>query len=518
MNPNVTYHSYGPPGNETESHSRQQQQQSVVAADATHGRRQDTMAMMRNSYLSYASTTNTPSWVNPSTMLETQAQSTPVMRGSRPLPDPSLYHGRNGSQQQQGYGVSMYSGVYGSVRGGRPVSGGYVITNVTEEEEEEEYEERGGGGGEAMGHDSDNVGMSRVGGQYRGYQGGTLGYSMPVGMGMGVPMERVATRGTRPLPIPGASQPLGDGSSGKKKSTFVGGFWVGLRRLPKRVLRYGSRKAKELPEVEHEEDDQQGAQDDQQGAQDRQEDQEDQEDQNDQGDQQDSQEDQEDQEDQENQNDQNDQDDQQEQEQQKSQQSPETAHPAPATDYIKMATSYSSFTDDPSFTTELNPLLRCLHALSHLPWISNRSTVDYRPLAGFGGQPGGRGVLKSNNNSWYRRPGDDPSGGGGITGHSLDLLAAEGEGDGASVSAWRRRVAKRQQQQHHHHHHCHCHRRHRHEHRRYQRRRRRRRRSTSTITFEEHRQPMPFPYLPAFPGPSEGSTPGRVVYMPMMCH
>ena len=516
MNPNVTYHSYGPPGNETESHSRQQQQQSVVAADATHGRRQDTMAMMRNSYLSYASTTNTPSWVNPSTMLETQAQSTPVMRGSRPLPDPSLYHGRNGSQQQQGYGVSMYSGVYGSVRGGRPVSGGYVITNVTEEEEEEEYEERGGGG-EAMGHDSDNVGMSRVGGQYRGYQGGTLGYSMPVGMGMGVPMERVATRGTRPLPIPGASQPLGDGSSGKKKSTFVGGFWVGLRRLPKRVLRYGSRKAKELPEVEHEEDDQQGAQDDQQGTQDRQEDQEDQNDQNDQGDQQDSQEDQEDQEDQENQNDQNDQDDQQEQEQQKSQQSPETAHPAPATDYIKMATSYSSFTDDPSFTTELNPLLRCLHALSHLPWISNRSTVDYRPLAGFGGQPGGRGVLKSNNNSWYRRPGDDPSGGGGITGHSLDLLAAEGEGDGASVSAWRRRVAKRQQQQHHHHH-CHCHRRHRHEHRRYQRRRRRRRRSTSTITFEEHRQPMPFPYLPAFPGPSEGSTPGRVVYMPMMCH
>ena len=470
------------------------------------------MATMRNSYLSYASTTNTPSWVNPSTMLETQAQSTPVMRGSRPLPDPSLYHGRNGSQQQQGYGVSMYSGVYGSVRGGRPVSGGYVITNVTEEEEEEEYEERGGGG-EAMGHDSDNVGMSRVGGQYRGYQGGTLGYSMPVGMGMGVPMERVATRGTRPLPIPGASQPLGDGSSGKKKSTFVGGFWVGLRRLPKRVLRYGSRKAKELPEVEHEEDDQQGAQDDQQGTQDRQEDQEDQEDQNDRGDQQDSQEDQEEQEEQENQNDQNDQDDQQEQEQQKSQQSPETAHPAPATDYIKMATSYSSFTDDPSFTTELNPLLRCLHALSHLPWISNRSTVDYRPLAGFGGQPGGRGVLKSNNNSWYRRPGDDPSGGGGITGHSLDLLAAEGEGDGASVSAWRRRVAKRQRQQHHHHH-CHCHRRHRHEHRRYQRRRR----STSTITFEEHRQPMPFPYLPAFPGPSEGSTPGRVVYMPMMCH
>ena len=541
MNPNVTYHSYGPPGNETECRSRQQQQQSVVAADATHGRRQDTTATMRNSYLSYASTTNTPSWVNPSTMLETQAQSTPVMRGSRPLPDPSLYHGRNGSQQQQGYGVSMHSGVYGSVRGGRPVSGGYVITNVTEEEEEEEYEERGGGG-EAMGHDSDNVGMSRVGGQYRGYQGGTLGYSMPVGMGMGVPMERVATRGTRPLPIPGASQPLGGGSSGKKKSTFVGGFWVGLRRLPKRMLRYGSRKAKEFPEVEqyeHEEDDQQGTQDDQQGTQDdqqgtqddqqgtqdRQEDQEDQEDQNDQGDQQDSQEDQEDQDDQEdqedqedqdNQNDQNDQDNQQEQEQQKSQQSPETAHPAPATDYIKMATSYSSFTDDPSFTTELNPLLRCLHALSRLPWISNRSTVDYRPLAGFGGQPGGRGMLKSNN-SWYRRPGDDPSGGGGITGHSLDLLAAEGEGDGASLSAWRRRVAKQQQQ--HHHHHCHCHRRHRHEHRRYQRRRRRRRqRSTSTITFEEHRQPMPFPYLPAFPGPSEGSTPGRVVYMPMMCH
>jgi len=412
-----------------------------------------------------------------------------------------------------------------------------MIANVKEEEEEQEYEEERGGGdgrGETLGH----------GEEYVGYHGETMGYSMPVGMGIGVPMERVPARGTRPLPIPGASQPL-SGSSERRKRSFVGGFWVGLRRLPKRVLRYGSRKTKVVsPQIEQEQEHTEQEQQEEQerrewpeqepakepseyrghsepseyrgqsepSAQSKQE--------------------------------HSGQSAQSKQERSgqsdhehsghdhspeihhqspeiahSDHHSPETAHIPPATDYIKMTTSYtmpSSFTNDPSFTTELNPLSRCLHALYRLPWISNRSTVDYSPLAGFGAKSGGRGVLKKQGTgtSWYRRPGDDPNG-GGITGHSLDLLAAEG--DGASVSAWRRRVAKRRY--HHHHHH---HRRHRHEHRRH------RHRSTSTITFEERRQPMPFPfpYFPAFSGPSDptaempgeaGRPPGgRVVYMPMM--
>ena len=497
MNPNVTYNSYGPPG----SGSYQQQQvtvsgNAIYSVDAApYSRRQD----MRTSCLSYASTT-TPSWVNPSTMLETQAQSTPVLRGSRPLPDPSHYHGRSGNQTG-----SMYGGAYGK----RPWSGGYVIANVKEEEEgeEEEYQEgrEGDGRGDALGH----------GEEYVGYHGETMGYSMPVGMGIGVPMERVPARGTRPLPIPGASQPL-SGSSEKRKGSFVGGFWVGLRRLPKRVLRYGSRKTEVMSpqreqerEEEHREQEQQEQQEHREHSEQEPSEQEPSErEQPEQGGQPE--------------REQSDQLEQSKQEHDHSGEthsehhhSPETAHIPPATDYIKMTTSCtmpSSFTNDPSFTTELNPLSRCLHALFRLPWMSDRSTVDYSPLAGFGTKSGGRGVLKKQGTSWYRRP--DPNG-GAITGHSLDLLAAEG--DGASVSAWRRRVAKRRYHHHHHHHH----RRHRHEHRRY------RHRSASTITFEERRQPMPFAYFPAFSGPGDPTTAempgeagrpagGRVLYMPMM--
>lgn len=507
MNPNVTYNSYGPPGNG----SYQQQQvaasgNAIYSVDATaHSRRQD---IMRNSYLSYAST-NPPSWVNPSTMLETQAQSTPVLRGSRPLPDPSHYHGRSGNQA---------GSMYGSVYGKRPWSGGYVIANVKEEEEEEEaeYEEGGDGRGETLRH----------GEEYVGYHGETMGYSMPVGMGIGVPMERVPARGTRPLPIPGASQPL-SGSSEKRKRSFMGGFWKGMRRLPKRVLRYGSRKTKVVSPQSEEEREQEYREQEQQERQEYRENSE-----------------QEHSEQEPSEKELSGYREQEQSDQSKPEysehhqtpethsehhqtpeiahsdhHSPETAHIPPATDYIKMAPSYtmpSSFTNDPSFTTELNPLTRCLDALSHLPWISDRSTVDYSPLAGFGAKSGGRGVVKKQGTSWYQRPGDDPNG-GGITGHSLDLLAAEG--DGASVSAWRRRVAKRR----HHHHHHHHYRRHRHGHRRY------RQRSTSTITFEERRQPIPFPfpYFPAFSGPSDPTTAempgeagrppgGRVVYMPMM--
>lgn len=703
-------------------------------------RRQDT----RDSYLSYASTTNTPSWVNPSTMLETQAQSTPVNRGgSRPLPNPANYshqhqhHGYNTNGQGYGYAGGGGSGAYANHgyhhhTGGhaaRPSSGGYVITNVTEEEEE--YDEDGAEEEEQRQEEEERTNFPS---QFQS----SYGYSMPVGMGgpngKGVPMERVAppsesqlnSTTRRPLPIPGASQPLGGTSAfdhSPKKKSFVGGFFLGLRRLPKRVLRYGSKKDKrrfrgfEEPNLDgglpmggyggegSEHGSLQGPTAGQSNVNRMVQDEEASgmpgsmplsppvqhqpwltpttaaneakntsgrrrrgpsfsltpppgetlglEHMNSPGD--------------------------QEyfnappesgdgeggevsngavdyplpsaerdratvmryQEESprapatqethgtmatgggrtgtptssssrpatvrqntsasmsrmasnhtsgnmtsservpragtpapapaidtavsppQNGQSPETAHPPPANDYMKMSmsprtqqthgtevTEYTtfrtsrSFTNDPSFSSELNPVFRFFHSFYHLPWISQRSTVDYSPLAGFGGKSGGRGIMKKPGQSWYRKKGDTNV--GGITSNSLDLLAAaSGEGDTGSVlsplGGWRRRVTRRNTADHGRHRHHHGHRRHQssrhghghgrghgHEHnnnnghRQGSGRRRYRRRSTSTITFEEyHHQrnpsPMipstypfpfvspPFPYFQAFPAMGGGS-------------
>ncbi|KAJ3562319.1 hypothetical protein NP233_g9649 [Leucocoprinus birnbaumii] len=588
-------------------------------------RRQDT----RNSYLSYAST-NTPSWVNPSTMMETQVQSTPLMHrgGGRPLPDPANYtqNGRMMNQQQQyqqqanGYDYSQggYGGYHAQGHGHaeRPSSGGFVITNTVVEEEEyvHDMEDEGNEELEEEEHHR-RVDERRDFPQQSayGYAGGLSPHnmysSMPVGMGVkGVPMERVAppsaspmnanSRGKRPLPIPGASQPLGGASAFNvsKKKSFVGGFLVGLRRLPKRVLRYGSKKEKrrfggfEEPELDeelgmfggnesqelprynsnpvtptagpsnnrsrtpirmtaeetsgmpgsmpmsppalhtqttemkqprrtrkpsftltpppgetlrpehlsrpedqeffdpppeseaevpngvvdypppstereratvmmyHEEPPQAPATQETHGtmatgagatgtvtpnsdrpatvrnntstsvsrmasnhtsgniASER------------------------------------------------ARagtpapappintavsppqifQSPETAHPPPANDYMKMTLSprpqthatevtehttfqtSRSFTNDPSFSSELNPVFRFFYSFYRLPWISDRSTVDYSPLIGFGGKSGGRGIIsKKAGQSWYRKKGDANI--GAITSGSLDLLAAEGD-------------------------------------------------------------------------------------------
>ncbi|KAF9443204.1 hypothetical protein P691DRAFT_427200 [Macrolepiota fuliginosa MF-IS2] len=681
----------------------------------------------RNSYLSYAST---PSWANPSTMMETPA------RTPRPLPDPQTHghsqmrgghgfgHGQVGSvdsrgyassqqqqqqyYQQQGYGGQDYGGQdYGQGQGqdyghgqghheqghGRPPSGGFYITNVAEVEEVEEGEyEDGPQEGE---HEGEHEGGYEYQHPYQNGFGGVQGqngYSMPVGMGgMGVPMERVAAplqQQRRPLPIPGVTQGLrrngtlrssldGAGSGSKKKSSFVGGFFLGLKRLPKTVLRYGSKKDKKKrrEEEEFESEDMFGGgftggltamhtggtlpqyasnpatptagpvknrtpppqptmddsimpgalpmspppdearrhrgpslrvtppsgetlnqinPEEHQYFQSPE---------------------------QEEVNppppppgveypppsternrttvmmyhDEPQQETNMRQETSRPStetserpgtvrqtesgslsrmasnhtsqnlsnagrgpnainttvsppgngQSPVTAHPLPANDYMKMTTSprtathatevteYTSYTDDPSFSSELNPVFRFFHGFYHLPWISERSTVDYSPMAGFGGKSGGRGIMKKPGLSWYRRKGETQ----GLTSNSLDLLST-GDGDTGSVlsplGGWRRRVRRRNTGDNggrrHRHHHRHHSSRHGHGHGHGHggsRGRRYRRRSTSTITFEEyHHQrnpsPMipstypfpfvspPFPYFQAFPAPAAvGESPAQ---------
>jgi len=71
-------------------------------------------------------------------------------------------------------------------------------------------------------------------------------------------------------------------------------------------------------------------------------------------------------------------------------QSPVLAHPRPASDYRKMGSLLSpaspttltttTFTSDPSFSSELNPVKRFFSTLHRMPWIArDRVTVDYRP-------------------------------------------------------------------------------------------------------------------------------------------
>ncbi|EKM75459.1 hypothetical protein AGABI1DRAFT_109432 [Agaricus bisporus var. burnettii JB137-S8] len=512
----------------------------------------------RNSYLSYAST---PSWVNPSTMIET---STPATRTSRPLPDPQRFPAsRYMSPQpgQQGDYGGMTGGSGGGYRGqqaeygyagpglryghqhqhqhqqGRPASGGLYITNVTEEEEEEID------GGEGSGEE-DYVDVPPPNHPHRhqhnirpqnGYNNvPNNGYSMPIGMmgpnGLGVPMERIPPPNpsqypSRPLPVPGAQKPLGrrgtiESLKWKKKKDKTSSS---SSPLPKRVLRYGKKK----PVIEEEGDEEFGNLrnfDDmlpgyashpatptgrlrnpslkltrpsgetlRQGL---------------------------------NTADQEFFDhsdihgnqpssspppaveypapntergrsavmmyhDKEEESNTPpsgrsgstssrqgssvrvrtptpapvidttvsppaNAQSPETAHPPPANDYLKMTasprtagTQVTSFSTDPSFESDLNPVFRFFAGFYHLPWVSERSTVDYSPFTGFGGKSGGRGGMgKKSNQSWYRRKGDIA---GLSASLSLDLLSSgEGDRDGddrASVisplGGWRRRGMRR---------------------------------------------------------------------------
>jgi hypothetical protein len=524
----------------------------------------------RNSYLSYA---DTPSWINPSIMMET---STPATRTSRPLPDPQRYSApryigpQPGHQGDSGGYIGRGSGY--AHQQGRPTSGGFFITNVTEEEEEELEGEGGEEGGYVDVHPPSRPHPHQQQHNIRlpnGYNNvPNNGYLMPIGMkgGKGVPMERVAPPGQyhhRPLPVPGASQPLGriDSLKWKKKKetssphspSLAGSLFAGLKRLPKKVLRYGRKKSLMMDEGDEEFGNLRNFEDMlpgyashpatptglggninspikaepenrmpgempvsppqqrfrnpslkltrpsgetlRQGLN------------------------AEDQEFFDHSNAHNDHISQppppaveypapsiererttvmmyHENEEESNappigrsesafsrrgsssdtgspiptpvidttvsppvNQSPETAHPQPANDYMKMTasprtagtqvTEYTSFSTDPSFTSDLNPVFRFFAGFYHLPWFSERSTVDYSPLTGFGQKSGGRGGRgKKEGQSWYRKKGDTA---GLSASLSLDLLSSgEGDRDGedrgsviSPLGGWRRRGGRR---------------------------------------------------------------------------
>ena len=95
--------------------------------------------------------------------------------------------------------------------------------------------------------------------------------------------------------------------------------------------------------------------------------------------------------------------------------SPISAHPLPADDYMKMAisppltshatgTSGTEYSDDPSFSSDLNPVERFFKTLYYMPWVAHgRVTVDYRPGAGVGdaGLKGKKRRVKRLS-TWYR--------------------------------------------------------------------------------------------------------------------
>ena len=116
-------------------------------------------------------------------------------------------------------------------------------------------------------------------------------------------------------------------------------------------------------------------------------------------------------------------------------QSPVLAHPHPTSDYRKMGESLLSptspttlttttFTSEPSFSSELHPVKRFFTTLYHMPWIArDRVTVDYRPG---GSRAARRAAVKKPMASWYKgKPGVVTSAKAGSG--SLDLLSAGSE-------------------------------------------------------------------------------------------
>ncbi|TFK37865.1 hypothetical protein BDQ12DRAFT_749718 [Crucibulum laeve] len=195
---------------------------------------------------------------------------------------------------------------------------------------------------------------------------------------------------------------------------------------------------------------------------------------------------------------------------------PVSAHPLPAADYRKMmlspgptsratVTTITSY-DEPSFTTELNPVPRFFHTLYNMPWVSqDRTTVDYRPGKGAGGQSGGRGVIKKPASSWYKKV---------KAGADVDLLSdgvsprtSMGTNATTPLSPTTGRVRSKPATGHHARHSTHNH---------HPNRRHRRRTVTSTTTFAEvqHQRasspliPPVYPFqYPAYPYPYGGYPP-----------
>lgn len=214
--------------------------------------------------------------------------------------------------------------------------------------------------------------------------------------------------------------------------------------------------------------------------------------------------------------------------------SPVLAHPLPTSDYRRMGSlntptspttlTTTTFTSDPSFSSELHPVKRFFSTLYHMPWIArDRVTVDYRP----GGTRGARrGVVKKPMASWYRgTPGvvTSPKTGSG----SLDLLSTgtesrrESGATGATgttpiASPLTERVKHRSSDRHRHHKRDRHHHRDRNHDRRREHHSRRRDtlstsatveiqhlRSTSPIVPTAYPYPYPYPYptYPSFPSP-----------------
>lgn len=93
-------------------------------------------------------------------------------------------------------------------------------------------------------------------------------------------------------------------------------------------------------------------------------------------------------------------------------QSPVSAHPLPTDDYMKMtlspdsktATSGTSFSYDPSFSSDLSPFARFFKAFYRMPWISHdRVTVDYLPDMGLiGSRMKAKKRKVKRLSTWYR--------------------------------------------------------------------------------------------------------------------
>jgi len=91
-----------------------------------------------------------------------------------------------------------------------------------------------------------------------------------------------------------------------------------------------------------------------------------------------------------------------------------SAHPLPADDYLKMAlsptsndqtvTSGTTYSYDPSFSSDLSPLARFFKTLYRMPWIAHdRVTVDYRPDEGLLGAKKAKKKKKGKRmTTWYR--------------------------------------------------------------------------------------------------------------------
>ncbi|KAF8732353.1 hypothetical protein AX14_004514 [Amanita brunnescens Koide BX004] len=233
--------------------------------------------------------------------------------------------------------------------------------------------------------------------------------------------------------------------------------------------------------------------------------------------------------------------------------SPILAHPPLSTDYRKMSlashdatsrTTTSSYSLEPSFSSELSPVKRFLHILHSLPWVSDeRITSDYHPGGSDKEIPKKKPVI-----SWYRRA----ENGSRRNGTAPVNLLSPGSPDSrvprppsnSSITTpidsprletrrARRSHSHLQPQRHHHSHGRHeRHQRH-HHHRRSHGRRRHRRRSTADDAIPEvHRHspiprtmyPSPFPYA-AYPyippaasprGPRAQAYPGGYVpFQPM---